>query len=326
LEKLNEYLQFIEEELSKLNINGKPSELYEPIKYTLSLGGKRIRPVLTLISCEAFGGSKDQALNAALAIEVFHNFTLLHDDIMDNAPLRRTKETVHVKWNPNIAILSGDAMFVLSQQLLLKSETDSLIKCLILFNKTAIEVCEGQQLDMNFEKQEYVSIPSYINMIGLKTAVLLACSLKIGALIAGSNDEDAQHIYNYGYNLGVAFQLQDDILDVYADPNKFGKQVGGDIISNKKTFLLLKAMELSKLNHYKESELKMWMQAGQEHAKEKVEAVTLLYDFLGVKEIALKEVDKYHHVALTSLDKINLNENQKKVFYDFAHFLMKRDL
>lgn len=326
MEKLNAYLQYIEDELSSLNINGKPPELYDPIKYTLNLGGKRIRPVLTLISCEAFGGSKELALDTALAIEVFHNFTLLHDDIMDNAPLRRSKDTVHVKWNSNIAILSGDAMFVLSQQLLLKNETASLKKCLVLFNKTALEVCEGQQLDMNFEKLEYVSIPAYINMIGLKTAVLLACCLKMGALIAGSSDDDAQHIYNYGYNLGVAFQLQDDILDVYADPSKFGKQVGGDIISNKKTFLLLKAMELSKLNHYKESELKMWLQAGQEHAKEKVEAVTSLYNFLGVKEIALKEVDKYHQLALSYLDKLNLRDNQKIVFYEFAHFLMKRDL
>lgn len=326
MEKLNSYLLFIEEELNKLSLNGKPGELYEPIKYTLSLGGKRIRPVLTLIACEAFGGIKSNAINAALAIEVFHNFTLLHDDIMDNAPLRRSKETVHIKWNPNIAILSGDAMFVISQQLMLKTASDQLIPCLELFNKTALEVCEGQQLDMNFEKQEYVSIPYYINMIALKTAVLLACSLKTGALIAGASSQDADLIYSYGKNIGIAFQLQDDILDVYADPLKFGKQVGGDIISNKKTFLLLKALELSKLNPYKADELNLWLQAGAEHAKEKVEAVTGIYNFLGVKEIAEKEVTKYHQAAINDLNNLSISEECKKPFYEFATYLMTRDV
>jgi geranylgeranyl diphosphate synthase type II len=324
VEPFKTYLNLIENELAQLELNKQPHELYEPIRYILSLGGKRIRPVLTLTACEAFGGNPLNAKYAALAIEVFHNFTLMHDDIMDKAPLRRNKPTVHTKWNETIAILSGDTMFVYSQLLMLKSPDKHIKTLLELFNKTAIEVCEGQQLDMNFEQQQQVSIPSYINMIALKTAVLLATSLKIGAIIADADTNNCNLIYEYGKNLGIAFQLQDDILDVYGNPDKFGKQVGGDIISNKKTFLLLKALELAKINPYKLSELQNWLQVSTKHAKEKVEAITEIYNFLGIKEIAENEMKKYLNKALQSLDSTSLNTNYKELFKSFAHSLMLR--
>jgi len=325
-EKLNQYLSLVESELLKLNLNGKPKELYKPIQYILSLGGKRIRPVLTLLACEAHNGKTAEAINAALGIEVFHNFTLMHDDIMDCAPLRRNHATVHTKWNENIAILSGDAMFVLSQQLMLKLPEQHLKQCLSVFNKTALEVCEGQQIDMNFETQQTVTIQAYINMIALKTSVLLAGALKIGAIIAGAQPKETDLLYEYGKNLGIAFQLQDDILDVYANPDKFGKQVGGDIISNKKTFLLLKAMELAKLNIYKEEELHLWLQASPQYAAEKVEAITAIYNFLGVKEIAENEVKLYVNKALANIEQSSMNDNSKKWFYELADHLMKRDI
>ena len=270
METLKIYQQKIEEGILNLNLPSYPTHLYEPINYILAIGGKRLRPTLVFIGCDLFNGDLNDALKPALAIEVFHNFTLMHDDIMDEAPLRRGKETVHKRWNLPIAILSGDAMFVKAQQLMMHVPDNNLRIILDTFNKTALEVCEGQQMDMDFESMKIVTIPNYIQMIRLKTAVLLGCSLKIGALIAGANELQANTIYNIGLNLGIAFQLQDDILDVYGDPNKFGKQVGGDIIANKKTFLLLKALELASLNPYKKEELNTWLLAGAEHANDKV--------------------------------------------------------
>jgi len=230
------FQSIIEEEIKKISLGSSPRELYEPIRYMLALGGKRLRPSLLLMSTELFGGNTKDAISPALGIEVFHNFTLLHDDIMDKAPLRRSQETVHKKWNPDIAILSGDTMFVKSCELMMKVDDGILRKVMTLFYETATEVCEGQQLDMNFESRSSVTIDEYIHMISLKTAMLLGCSMKTGAWIANANEADANHLYDFGKNIGIAFQLHDDILDVYGDELKFGKQVGGDIIANKKLF------------------------------------------------------------------------------------------
>jgi geranylgeranyl diphosphate synthase type II len=246
MHSLSHFQQLIEKGLSSLELDKKPAELYDPIQYMLNLGGKRMRPALLLMSNEMFGGNPEEVISPALGIEVFHNFTLLHDDIMDKAPLRRTKATVHEKWNANVAILSGDTMFVQSCQLMMKVNDKYLRKVMDLFMKTAIEVCEGQQYDMNYESIEKVSLDEYLEMIALKTAVLLGGSLAIGAICADAKEDDIENIYHFGKKLGIAFQLQDDILDAYGDAEKFGKQVGGDIISNKKTFLLISACEQAK--------------------------------------------------------------------------------
>ncbi len=248
-----EYLQaLISEEVNKLAFPEYPVALYEPISYILSLGGKRMRPALLLMACDLFGGDIEAAISPALAIEVFHNFTLMHDDIMDNAPLRRGSVTVHERWNNNVGILSGDVMLVQGYKLMMQVEDRLLRPILDIFNTTAVGVCEGQQLDMEFEERNDVGIDEYINMIRLKTAVVLGGALKIGALIGGADSKDADLLSSFGEHLGIAFQLQDDILDVYGDPEKFGKQVGGDIISNKKTFLLIKALESADAQQKKE--------------------------------------------------------------------------
>lgn len=326
MERIKQFQQQIEEELARTCINGHPDELYAPIRYTLSLGGKRLRPLLVLLGNQLFNGNTAKAIGPALGVEVFHNFTLLHDDIMDNAPLRRNKETVHKKWNNNIAILSGDTMFVLSQQLVMRAEDDVLRNVLHLFNKTAIEVCEGQQLDMNFERTDKVSILQYLHMIKLKTAVLLACSLKTGAYTAHASEEQAQLLYEFGKHMGIAFQLQDDILDVYGNPDKFGKQVGGDIIANKKTFLLLKALELAKLNPYKSEELNLWLMSKEEDVKHKVEAVTAIYNFLGIREIANREMHLQFEKGLACLDKIEGNTEIKELLRTFTTDLLYREV
>ncbi len=285
--------------LDCIEFPAQPVELYEPIRYTLAMGGKRLRPVLTLIGCELLGGSIDDALNPALGVEVFHNFTLLHDDIMDEAPLRRGKASVHTKWNNNIAILSGDVMFVESCKLISKAPVNSLSKVLDVFFKTAGDVCEGQQWDMNFEAEENVSLSDYLNMIRLKTAVLLGASLQIGAYCANSSENDASLLYEFGCHLGIAFQLQDDVLDVFGDPEIFGKQAGGDILSNKKTYLKLRALEKSSSQQL--DELKHWYSARDFNSTEKVIAVTRLFRELQVREDAEVEMNKHFETALQSL-------------------------
>ncbi len=321
--------QRVQEEINSLKFSPQPAELYQPIEYILGLGGKRMRPTLLLLGCALFKGDVEKAMKAALGIEVFHNFTLLHDDIMDKAPLRRSKPTVHEKWNTNIAILSGDTMYVMAYEMMMQVEDQHLRKVLEVFNYTGIKVCEGQQLDMNYESRSNVSISEYIYMIGLKTAELLAASLKIGAIIAGASEDDAQHLYHFGRNIGIAFQLQDDILDVYGDPEIFGKQVGGDIVSNKKTFLLLKAFELA--NAYSKEELANWISAGAENSiTEKVAAVTGIYNFLGVKKLAEKEMNKYFEIGISHLEKIVTTDpaiNEGKVLLKaFAESLMVRKI
>lgn len=299
---------------------GNPSELYEPINYALNLGGKRIRPILVLLSNELFGGKSSDAMNAALAIEVFHNFTLLHDDIMDNAPLRRGKATVHEFWNSNIAILSGDTMFVQSYQLMASVKSDRLAELLSLFSKTAIEVCEGQQHDMNFEQLKSVSIDEYIQMITLKTAVLLAASLEIGAIIANASPQDAQYMYDYGKNIGVAFQLQDDILDVYAQQADFGKQVAGDIVSNKKTILMLKAFEQA--NEQQKVSLSELLNETNPHTK--IQGVMKVYEDLQVKSKAEEIMNAYFQKADDILDKTSLKLESKEILRAFSNALKNR--
>lgn len=302
---------------------GEPRELYEPIEYILGIGGKRLRPVAVLMACDLFQGDVDKALYPALAVEVFHNFTLMHDDIMDKAPLRRGKVTVHEHWDTNTAILSGDAMMIQSYRFLEHLSPELLAKALPLFNRTALEVCEGQQLDMNFERLDHVSIDQYLHMIAYKTAVLLACALKLGAWVANASEEDAEHLYQFGKHIGIAFQIQDDILDVFADQNKFGKQVGGDILCNKKTFLLLKAMEQST----GEVKAKLMDYLQGEHADEdKVQGVTAIYESLGIREMAEAEMEKHYHAALEHLDAIAVEPERKQELQSLASFVTAREV
>lgn len=308
--------------LEAYHFNDSPKNLYEPIRYILSLGAKRMRPQLLLMGCDLFGGDIDTALNPALGIEFFHNFTLMHDDIMDNAPLRRAKETVHQKWNTNIAILSGDTMFVQAFQLITQVE-QMLIKTVTdIFCKTAIEVCEGQQLDMDYESAEKVSIDDYLRMIELKTAVLLAASLYIGALIGHANQTDAGHLYAFGKNMGIAFQLQDDYLDVYGDSEKVGKQTGGDIISNKKTFLLLKAIELA--DEFTRKRL-MNLLKNEQRTEIKVTLVKEIYDQLSVKDYSQQKMEEYFAKGLKHLAAIDIADSQKASLIAFANNLLLRE-
>lgn len=319
---LSYFQELIEKGLSKLELDKKPAELYDPIQYMLNLGGKRMRPALLLMSNEMFGGNPEEVISPALGIEVFHNFTLLHDDIMDNAPLRRTKATVHEKWNANVAILSGDTMFVQSCQLMMKVKDHHLRKVMDLFMRTAIEVCEGQQYDMNFEKEDKVSLEEYLEMIALKTAVLLGGSLAIGAICANAKENDIENIYDFGKKLGIAFQLQDDILDAYGDIEKFGKQVGGDIISNKKTFLLISACEQAKGKQLER--LTLLLNQKNFVAEEKVKTVISIYDELNIKEQAEQKMDEYFHQAMKHLKTIQVSDDRKDLLASFAEKLMVR--
>ncbi len=317
------FQELIEEEIRKISFSDNPPELYEPIRYMLTLGGKRVRPAVMLMANELFGGNPFTITTPALGIEMFHNFTLLHDDIMDKAPLRRAQATVHTRWNSDIAILSGDTMFVKSCELMMQVEDKHLRPVMNLFHKTAVEVCEGQQLDMNFESRGDVSIPEYINMITLKTAVLLACSLEIGAILAGASQADATLIYDFGKNLGIAFQLHDDILDVYADAGKFGKQVGGDILANKKTFLLLTA--LSTAQEKQHEELTTWITKKDFDPVQKVKAVKAIYESLHIRQAAEKEMEKYFQASMESFEKIQAEQSKKEILFHWAQQLMQRE-
>ncbi len=321
-ELLGKLETFIQSLPDVLELGKTPQELYDPITYILSLDGKRIRPLLSLLAHGIYNSNPEEILSQAAAVEVFHNFTLMHDDIMDDAPLRRGKKSVHVKWNKNVAILSGDVMLVKAYDLLLPTEAEKLGEVIRLFNKTASEVCEGQQFDMNFETMESVDEEEYLKMIRLKTAVLLGFALQLGALLAGAEKDDTQKLYDFGVNIGVGFQLKDDLLDVYADQAKFGKQVGGDIISNKKTFLLIKALDLAKgedaeaLNH--------WLSQTQFDKEEKVTAVRTIYDKLGIKALTEAKMNAYFKAGFAQYDAIHFkNEDYflelKKITQDLIH-------
>lgn len=300
-----------------------PVNLYQPIEYTLNMGGKRLRPVMVLLANELFGGKAEEVLPAALAVEIFHNFTLLHDDIMDKADMRRNKPSVHKKYNENIAILSGDAMSIMAYRYLLKTKSERLPELISLFTETALEVCEGQQFDMDFENRLDVNVDEYLKMIRLKTAVLLACSFKMGALVANADAENARLIYEFGINLGLAFQLQDDLLDVYADQDKFGKKIGGDIVANKKTFLLIKAIELSKASRH--DELLGWIQQKEFDPGKKVAAVKAIYEELGLKQICEEEIQNYYTEALNSLAAITVEQTRKTNLLILAKSIMSRE-
>ncbi len=320
---ISQLQDLINKEIAEKQYSDNPLELYEPIRYIMTLGGKRMRPALLLMACDLFDGSIIKALKPAVGIELFHNFTLMHDDIMDKAPLRRGNSTVHEKWNESIAILSGDVMLVEAYQLMMNVDDDILREVLSIFSQTATGVCEGQQIDMNFESLGEVSINEYIEMIRLKTAVLLAGSLKIGALIGKADSEDAETLYKFGENLGLAFQLQDDILDVYGDPEKFGKQVGGDIIANKKTFLLIKAIELA--DDLDKEELNYWLNEENADSEVKVKAVTDVYNRLGIRQLAEHEMNTFAEKALSALEKIQADADKKKVLRVFAEQLLIRE-
>ncbi|PQB05209.1 polyprenyl synthetase family protein [Aureitalea marina] len=322
MESLNTYRTQLETYLDKQVEKEEPQQLYDPIRYILSLGGKRLRPTLTLMAAEIFGSKSQKAIPAALAVELFHNFSLIHDDIMDEAPLRRGKETVHQKWDLNTGILSGDAMLILAYQLFEQYEPALFRDLAVLFSQTAIEVCEGQQYDMDFETRDDVSIPEYLRMIEFKTAVLVGASLKMGALVAGATEESANSIYHFGRLLGLAFQLQDDYLDAFGDPEKFGKQVGGDIISNKKTYLYLKALELSAPADGES--LRQLYSVQPADPSEKVDTVMDLFVQSGADKAIQKAVEYFTIKANEELDNIDLSDQAKQQFRDFGLWLMNR--
>lgn len=323
---INELQSFIsaeiDKEISRIG-QAEPKNLYEPVGYALGMGGKRLRPVMALLSCNLFSNTVENAIPAALAIEVFHNFTLLHDDIMDKAEIRRNRLPVYKKYNENVAILSGDAMSIMAYNYLLRCESSDTAQMIRLFSQTALEVCEGQQLDMDFESRTDVSISEYMNMIRLKTAVLLACSLKLGALAAHAPAKTADLLYVFGLNLGIAFQLQDDLLDVFSDQGLLGKRIGGDIVSNKKTFLLLKALELSDTDTQKV--IQDWLGKDRFDADEKIQAITGIYNNLNIKEITESFIGGFYQSALNVYEEIDLDREVKSVLLELAEVIMKRD-
>lgn len=295
----------INNEILQLNWKREPYGLYEPIEYTLAAGGKRVRPQLAMIACELFDGKAEEIAPAAMALEVFHNFTLLHDDVMDHALVRRGRPTVHIKWNENTAILSGDQMLIEAYKLLSGVPADKLPTILQLFNKMATEICEGQQYDVDFENQESVALDDYLKMIRLKTAVLLATALKMGSYIAGASTEQQEMLYEFGINIGLAFQIQDDILDVWGNPETFGKAVGGDISCNKKTFVALTAMQLADTDT--RTALEQWLAQTLTDNTEKIAAVKALYEQVGTRTLCEETVEQYTAQALHLLDQLPQN-------------------
>ena len=319
---LSEAQKLIEKHLANIKFPGDPPELYEPVNYILSIGGKRIRPALVLLACDMFAGSVDSALHPATAIELFHNFTLLHDDIMDKSEVRRGKPTVHVKWNSDIAILSGDVMSILASRFMNEAPGAVLRGVHNVFTRTAIEVCEGQQMDMNFEQQMTVSEEEYLRMIELKTAVLIAASLKIGAMLGGAAEKNAAELYDFGRDLGIAFQLQDDLLDVYGNPELVGKKPGMDIVDNKKTLLMITA--LRDANADQKKNLTGWLTARDFDPEKKVREVIKLFDALHVKEKVERVINNYYQEALESLNHLNTPKERKAELFAFAEYLMER--
>lgn len=321
---LTDYKQFFEIALENSCSTSPPAALYQPIYYLLNLGGKRLRPILTLMAADIFGNNHRKAIDAALAVEIFHNFTLMHDDIMDSAPLRRGSATVHNKWNTNTAILSGDAMMILAYQAL-ESYKDPLFRKLnSLFSKTAIEVCKGQQYDLDFETQLEVTQGDYLEMVRLKTAVLIGCSLKMGALIGGANQADSKNLYDFGVLLGIAFQIQDDYLDAYANSESFGKQLSGDIIENKKTILYHQAMENG--SSKEKTTLRNWFstEVKEKDVSKKINAVKSLFDKTGASDASKALVIKYTQAAFEKLDILDISDNNKIIFKTFGTNLMER--
>lgn len=318
----DEILSMVNEFLANLPYERKPKSLYEPIRYVLSMGGKRIRPTLMLLGYNLFKDNPEKILMNAVALETYHNYTLLHDDLMDNADLRRGHETVHKKWDANTAILSGDSMLVLAYERMAQCDEKHLAKVLKLFTTTALEIGEGQQFDMEFENRNDVKEEEYIEMIRLKTSVLLACALKMGAILADASDEDAENLYKFGEQIGLAFQLQDDYLDVYGDTKVFGKEIGGDITSNKKTYMLINAFNLA--SDTQRAELQKWVDAKDFDRAEKVAAVTRLYNEIGIDKLAQDKIAYYFEQSKKYLDAVNVPAERKEELAKYAQKMMKR--
>ena len=309
--------------IAELDFNKEPRSLFEPIEYILSLGGKRLRPILAYMATNLFTDDIEKTTSPAIAIEIFHNFSLLHDDLMDRASLRRGQPTVHLKWDDNTSVLSGDAMLIDAYNYITKVPEDVLSDILTVFTKTAMQVCEGQQYDMDFEQRLNVKESEYLEMIRLKTAVLVAGSLKIGALLGGAKEDDVERLYEFGINIGLAFQLKDDLLDVYGDTECFGKEIGGDILCNKKTFLLIKALENS--TEEDNATLKKWIAAENFDSDAKINAVKKVYDELNLDSIADKLIQKYYLAGLNCLSEVNVSEERKSQLLIYANNLMNRE-
>jgi geranylgeranyl diphosphate synthase, type II len=320
---LKECQDIIHLSLKKISLPEVPSNLYEPIRYMLEPEGKRIRPALVLLGCNVYSDDIVRAVPAAMAIEVFHNFTLMHDDIMDKALMRRNRHAVHVKWTPNIALLSGDAMVIKAYELLVEIKGPSFFPVFSLFNETALKVCEGQQYDMDFECRTDISEDDYLHMVELKTAVLLAASLKAGAIIGGADDAGADLLYEFGRNIGIAFQLQDDFLDVYANPLAFGKEMGNDIVSNKKTLLLIQALKMA--TGPVRDELLHWLSAEDFNREEKIQRVRNIYDQLHIDELSRERVKIYHERALAMLGRLSCTTDRIAELKAFSEMLMNRN-
>jgi len=320
---LKECQDLIHVYLKRISLPESPSNLYEPIRYMLEPEGKRIRPALVLLGCNVFSDDVARAVPVAMAIEVFHNFTLMHDDIMDKALMRRNRHAVHVKWTPNIALLSGDAMVIKAYEFLAEIKGPSFFSIFSLFNETALKVCEGQQYDMDFESRTDISEDDYLHMVELKTAVLLAASLKAGAIIGGANDTDADLLYEFGRNIGIAFQLQDDFLDLYANPLTFGKEMGNDIVSNKKTLLLIKALKLAAGPI--RNELLYWLTSECFDRNEKIQRIRIIYNQLHIDTLSRERVKTYHEKALTMLNKLSCTHARIAELQAFSDMLMNRD-
>jgi len=320
--KAEEILQRVNDSLLNMNGDREPESLYAPIKYVLSMGGKRIRPVLMLLTYNMYKDDIGSAMTQACAIETYHNYTLLHDDLMDNADLRRGHVTVHKKWNANTAILSGDSMLVLAYQRMAQCDDSKIAPVLDIFTETALEIGEGQQYDMDFEHRNDVTEQEYIEMIRLKTSVLLACAVKIGAILADAPQSDADNLYKFGEQIGLAFQLQDDYLDVYGDTAVFGKAIGGDIISNKKTFMLINA--LARADERQTRELKTWIAASQFDEAEKVAAVTRIYNEIGIDELAKEKIGYYFDQSRKYLDAVGVAPERKVMLADYVSEMMNR--
>lgn len=320
MKPFHEYLELVNEAIAAIPYPEAPRQLYEPIAYHMALGGKRVRPVLALMACDALGGELPLAMDAAVGIEMFHNFTLLHDDVMDNADVRRGKATVHRRWNDNTAILSGDTMLTIATQYIAKTGSPAVMD---LFNKTAIEIYEGQQWDMDYEDRIDVSVDEYIKMIRYKTSVLLGCALKTGALIADDDEREADVFYEAGVNMGLAFQLRDDVLDVWGDPETFGKEIGGDIMNNKKTYLLINAMQLAQGDDA--DELRHWLNDPFATRDNKVAGVTRLYERLGVRELAEEAIARYNELSVEAFSRLKISDEDKEAFVALSNRLAGRN-
>jgi geranylgeranyl diphosphate synthase type II len=324
MHSIPEYQELVSAHFNSLIVEKEPKNLYDPIQYILSLGGKRMRPVLTLMASEIFDCNYKKAMQAATAVEVFHNFSLIHDDIMDDAPLRRGKITVHEKWNINTGILSGDAMLILAYQYFEEYEPTIFRALAKLFSKTALEVCEGQQYDVDFETRDDVTIPEYLKMIEYKTAVLVGAAMKMGTIVAEASEENANLIYNFGLNLGMAFQLQDDFLDAFGSPETFGKQIGGDIIENKKTYLYLKALEYGKKED--KNQLMHLFSVESKDNSDKIDTIKTIFNESGASKATQQAIKEYTQKAFETIQNMEISEDKKQILYTFGEKLMNRNV